>query len=108
MKLSAMAAGITAIDVEHFDRIIHHHPFLCGFWLPARLHGVTTRPQLPVGPPQLPDALYFILETLIVGISLFRANEMQDREHIVGDTLVHVPQICDVPPAVFGRVMPGQ
>jgi hypothetical protein len=57
------------------------------------------------GPPLLPDALHFILEALIVGISLFRANEMQDREHIVGDTLVHVPQIGDVPSAVFGCVM---
>jgi hypothetical protein len=84
MKLSAMAAGSTAIDVEHFDRIIHHHPFLRGFWLPACLPEVTTRPQLPVGPPPLPNALHFIIEALIVGISLFRANEIQDREHIFG------------------------
>jgi hypothetical protein len=56
----------------------------------------------------LPDPLHFILETLVVGISLFRANEMQDREHVVGDTLVHVPQIGDIPPAIFCGVMPGQ
>jgi len=55
----------------------------------------------------LPDALHFILETLVVGIALFRANEMQDREHIVGDTLVHVPQIGDIPPAIFRGVMPA-
>jgi hypothetical protein len=61
-----------------------------------------------MGPPLLPDSLHFILETLIVGISLFRANEMQDREHVVGDTLVHVPQIGDVPPAILGGVMPRQ
>jgi hypothetical protein len=60
-----------------------------------------------VGPPLLPDALHFILETLVVGISLFRANEMQDREHIVGDTLVHVPQIGDIPPSILCGVMPG-
>jgi len=64
--------------------------------------------QLPVRPPLLRDALHFILEALIVGISLIHANQMQDREHIGADTLVHVPQIGDVPPAVFGCVMPGQ
>jgi hypothetical protein len=61
-----------------------------------------------MGPPLLPDSLHFILETLIVGVSMFRANEMQDREHIVGDTLVNVPQIGDVPPAILGGVMPRQ
>ena len=44
----------------------------------------------------LPDPLHFILETPVVGISLFHANEMQDREHIVGDTPVHTPQIGDI------------
>jgi len=56
----------------------------------------------------LPDLLHFILETLVVGISLLRANEMQDREHIVGDTQVHTPQIGDIPSAIFGSVMPSQ
>ena len=37
-----------------------------------------------MGPPPLPNALHFIIEALIVGISLFRANEIQDREHIFG------------------------
>jgi hypothetical protein len=69
---------------------------------PACLHGVTTPPQLILGAPLLLDALHFILETLIVGISLFRAYEMQDPEHIVGDTLVQVPQISDIPSPILG------
>jgi hypothetical protein len=46
------------------------------------LQRVTTQSQLSVGPPLLPDALHFILETLVLGISPFRVNEMQNRKHI--------------------------
>jgi hypothetical protein len=66
------------------------------------VRALSTRPAL------LPDPLHFILETPVIGISLFRANEMQDREHIVGDIPVHTPRIGDIPSAIFGSVMPSQ